>query len=825
MGEVFRAQDQRLGRIVALKTSRTQFSDRMMREARAVAALNHPHIATLYDVGPDYLVMELVEGEPLRGPLPVPKALAYARQILDALAAAHRKGITHCDLKPANIMVSKSGVKLLDFGLAQIEQKIKLAEDAPTVEMSRESGISGTLQYMAPEQFEGKPVDARTDVFAFGLVLYEMLSGKHAFEGSNPASLMHAILTEEPPSLPDSVEGAPPRLEWVIRKCLGKDPDERWQSATDIIHVLDLVGTAIGAAPVTLPEGAPPPQAKSKRWWPLAATAFALGCLLMFGGMRLSRPKSAVAWTYRPLTFSGIAFRPALSPDGKQVAFLWYGDQFHKGGVYVQLVNGGNPLRLPIESAAGRPAWSPDSSEVAYVNPSGLYVMPALGGTARKVAAFATDSDPQGVSWAPSRAFFVVGAIGGGLAVVQVDGGEPKSITKPPFGTDCDPAISPDSLAVAFVRRTAAYNSQIQIQALKADGSAVGEPKVLTSGVWDVGRLEWTPDGKELIFEASAGSNNPSLWRIRREGSEPTRLIMPGMISNDPTLSRQQDRLVYVNELHETKVFRVQLGAQASGEPKELVDAIGNHSDLSVSPDGKRIAFASNRTGSKEIWIADADGSRQTQLTYFLGPAVGSPRWSPDGKSIAFDGAASGSSDIYVVASEGGKPVRLTSDPGNEIRPSWSHDGKWIYYGWYRAGHQSEVWKIPSLGGQAVQVTADGHSALETPDGQWLYVLRSESIVRMRPDGTGEEGVAHGSVDSNSWNLSGHGLYVLDSKNRTLIRVPLDGAKPETVRQFTAATFPEGGGAAFAVPNDGSFAIYRNVTRQVNTLMLIEGFR
>src|SRR5436305_9369126 len=197
MGEVFKARDTRLDRIVALKTSREQFTDRFAREARAAAALNHPHIATLHDVGPDYLVMEFVEGETLRGPLPAARALAYARQILDALDAAHRKGITHCDLKPANIMVAKSGIKLLDFGLAQVKQKLKLDDRTTTMAMPVEGAIEGTLQYMAPEQLQGKPADARTDIFAFGLVLYEMLSGKRAFVGDNAASVISAIMTAE----------------------------------------------------------------------------------------------------------------------------------------------------------------------------------------------------------------------------------------------------------------------------------------------------------------------------------------------------------------------------------------------------------------------------------------------------------------------------------------------------------------------------------------------------------------------------------------------------------------------------------------------------
>jgi Tol biopolymer transport system component len=825
MGEVFRARDERLDRIVALKTSRTQFNDRMMREARAVAALSHPHIATLHDVGPDYLVMELVEGETLRGPLPAAKALVYARQILDALAAAHRKGITHCDLKPANIMVGKNGIKLLDFGLAQIKKVIKSTDDTETVEMSQQGMISGTLQYMAPEQFQSKPVDARTDIFAFGMVFYEMLTGQVAFRAESAASLMHAIVTAEPPPLQIAEGAAPPKLEAVIQKCLMKDPDERWQSATDIIHALDLIASESGAAPIGSVEAAPPPAPlKSAPIWPRVAAGFALGALLVFGGMRLWRPQTAAPWTYRPLTYSGRAHRPVLSPDGKQVAFLWFGDQFNQPGVYVRLVNGGNPLRLPIDYAAGRPAWSPDSSELAFVNADGLYVMPALGGTARKIAVFPGESDPGSVSWAPSRAFFVVAGPGLGLSVVPSESGEVRGLTKPPFGQDREPAISPDSAAVAFVRRTATFNTQILMLNLKADGSAAGEPKVLTHGVWDIGPVEWTPDGQELIFEGSPGSSNPCLWRMSRNGGEPARMIMPGVISGEPTLSHQQGRLVYVAGQYETKLFKIPLGKGSAGEPQPITDAIGDHSDLSMSPDGAHMAFASNRTGTKELWVADADGSDQRQLTSFLGPAVGSPRWSPDGKTIAFDGAASGSSDIYLVPSEGGKPTRLTTDPGNEVRPAWSHDGKWIYYGWDRPEHEREIWKIPSTGGQAVLVTS-GHNAVETPDGKWLYVLQPEGIVRMRPDGTGTEGVTHGNPGTNFWNISAHGLYVLDGENRKLLRVPFENKGVETVYEFSKANVPESGGTAFAVAGDGGFAIYRKTIRSVTTLMLIEGFR
>ena len=227
MGEVYRATDTRLGREVAIKVAKEQFSERFEREARAIAALNHPNICQLYDVGPNYLVMELVEGTPLKGPLPLDKAIEYAGQILDALDAAHKKGITHRDLKPANILVTKQGIKLLDFGLAK--QTDPLKETDVTRALTGQGQILGTLQYMSPEQLQGKEVDARSDLFSFGCVLYEMLTGKRAFEGESPASVIAAILEREPAAL----EVARP-LDRVIRRSLAKDPDQRFQTARDL---------------------------------------------------------------------------------------------------------------------------------------------------------------------------------------------------------------------------------------------------------------------------------------------------------------------------------------------------------------------------------------------------------------------------------------------------------------------------------------------------------------------------------------------------------------------------------------------------------------
>src|SRR6266853_3616188 len=256
MGEVYKARDTRLNRTVAVKVSAAQFSERFEREAKAIGALNHPNICTLHDVGPDYLVMEYIEGAPLKGPLPVDQALKYATQICDALDAAHKKGITHRDLKPANILVTKAGVKLLDFGLAKVGPVVKADEATMTMALTGKGEILGTLYYISPEQLNGQDAGPQSDIFSFGLVLYEMLTGKRAFEGSTPASVIGAILERPAPSIADV---APPSLDRLLKRCLAKDPDDRWQTARDLKAELEWITSA--------PEsGSAVPVAPTKGW-------------------------------------------------------------------------------------------------------------------------------------------------------------------------------------------------------------------------------------------------------------------------------------------------------------------------------------------------------------------------------------------------------------------------------------------------------------------------------------------------------------------------------------------------------------------------------
>lgn len=253
MGEVYRAHDPRLGRDVAIKVSAERFTERFEREARAIAALNHPNICQIYDVGPNYLVMEFIEGQPLKGPFPLAQALRYAQQICDALDAAHRKGITHRDLKPGNILVSKSGLKLLDFGLAKRLPVASAGDATQTTPLTGDGAILGTLQYMSPEQLEGKEAHPPSDIFAFGAVLYEMVTGKRAFAGESQASVIAAILERNPPSIAGA---APASLDWLLRRCLAKDPEDRWQSARDLKAELAWIAEGGGSSVAT----GPPPR-------------------------------------------------------------------------------------------------------------------------------------------------------------------------------------------------------------------------------------------------------------------------------------------------------------------------------------------------------------------------------------------------------------------------------------------------------------------------------------------------------------------------------------------------------------------------------------
>jgi len=392
MGDVYRARDTRLDRTVAIKVVRGEFSERFQREAKAVSALNHPHICTLHDVGSEggvhYLVMEFVEGETLagrlrKGALPREQAIRITREFAEALDAAHRKGIAHRDLKPGNVMLTKTGVKLLDFGLAKFAAVAPPdAEAGATLSMAApitaRHAILGTPQYMAPEQVEGRDVDPRADIFAFGCVLYETLSGRPAFEGKSATTIMAAILEREPAPL----ETAGPQLDWIIRRCLEKDPDARFQSIHDVWLELDRPAAAPAVSP-----------GRGVRKREIAAWAAAALCLAAAGVIwwKLRVPASPPTPEFKRLTCDpGVTVQPDISPDGKLVVYASDRDDQKNLDLYLQQIPNGNPVRLTqTPEDETEPAFSPDGTSIAFASTKaggGIYIMPALGGEPRLLA-------------------------------------------------------------------------------------------------------------------------------------------------------------------------------------------------------------------------------------------------------------------------------------------------------------------------------------------------------------------------------------------------------------------------------------------------------
>src|ERR1700674_17294 len=418
MGEVYRAHDPRLKRDVAIKVSAAQFSERFAREAQAIAALNHPHICQIYDVGPNYLVMEFVEGAPLKGPLPLQRAVEYAGQILDALDAAHKKGITHRDLKPANILLGRQGVKLLDFGLAKQTGPVKETDATVTHGLTGQGQIVGTLQYMSPEQLQSKEADARSDLFSFGCVLYEMLTGKRSFEGASAASVIAAILEREPAPLNLS-----PPLERVIQKSLVKDPEELFKTARDL-------KTALLWAVEPQPDGFVV-QPRSRRWM-LAV----VGALVLAGGSAWSiahlRPPAVgdvVPFAIYPpdnAAFSEASNTTvnvpqfALAPDGRSIVFsaqtpgarpiLWLRPMEQAGA-----------RALPGTEDAQHPFWSPDSSWIGFFAEGKMKKIPAAGGAVQVVVQ--TAAEPRGGTWGPDGT--IVFASGNGPVLRVASSGGP----------------------------------------------------------------------------------------------------------------------------------------------------------------------------------------------------------------------------------------------------------------------------------------------------------------------------------------------------------------------------------------------------------------
>jgi Tol biopolymer transport system component len=866
MGEVYRARDTRLNRTVALKVlpsdkmADPERKRRFVQEARAASALNHPNIVTIYeidsDTGVDFIAMEFVGGKTLdqiipRKGLRLSEAMKYAVQMADALAKAHGAGIVHRDLKPANVMVTEEGsVKLLDFGLAKLTE---LGErdpraEAMTTKQDGESGtevgtILGTVAYMSPEQAEGKKVDARSDIFSFGAVLYEMLTGQRAFQGDSQMSTLAAILHKEPKPVKEAAASIPRDLEKVIERCLRKDQGRRWQTMADLKVALQELKEESDSGKLAAAPAAQRGHRRGLTW--VAALLALLGAAAVsvwFSRSHSQAPEEPLVTV--PLTsHSGKERQPSFSPDGTQVAFSWDGEKQDNFDIYVKLIGSGTQLRLTTAlDADSCPAWSPDGSSIAFIRegPTGkasVFLVSPLGPPERKVAQISrTTSWPTCLAWTPDGKWLVVTDRNSdseplGLFLLSVELGERRRLTSPQEKgfVDSQPAFAPDGRSLAFFREVAVGVQDIYVLSLSKDFQPIREPQRLTFENRVTFRPVWSLDGREIIF-SSGPYLSPSLFRVAASGAgKPQRLAAVGEDGTEAAISHRGQRLVYTRELIDVNVWRQEVPGSRGKitAPIKLISSTRVDLEAQFSPDGKKIAFTSNQTRSFEIWVCDSDGSNPLRLTSLggLGSYGINPHWSPDGERIAFSSLLKDQWDVYVVSANGDKPKRLTNSPAADLTPSWSWDGKWVYFASNRSG-EYQVWKMPSGGGEAVPVTREGgFAALESPDSQWVYYTKSEeasSLWKVPRDGGVETQVLE-SVDQLAFAIINEGIYFIpraDSAGRSSIQF-LDFT---TKRIRSIATIKSAIRQYLSVSPDRRWIIYSQTDQEGSDLMLVENF-
>ena len=804
MGEVYRARDTRLRREVAVKVLPGSFSqdpDRLRRfeqEARAASALNHPGILTIHDFGEHegspYVVSELLEGEDLRqrmagAPLSVRKALDYAAQIARGLAAAHERGIVHRDLKPENLFVTRDGrVKILDFGLAKLtepERPEHSGSEVNTRTAGTEPGVvMGTLGYMSPEQVRGQPADHRSDIFSFGAVLYEMLSGKRAFAGGSAADTMSAILREEPPDLATAEPSLSPALDRIVRRCLEKDPQHRFHSAHDLAFALESVTGTTGAASAVATSSELP---TGKRRTALvrtgamallitlaAAAAWLAGYRLVRSGAGRPAGTGAIAGaTFQQLTTqSGVELFPTISPDGKTVVYVAYSSG--NADLYLQRVDGRNAINLTRDTPEDdiQPAFSPDGSQIAFRSErggGGIFLMGATGESVRRL----TDSGFN-PAWSPDGKEIVVADEGvqtplsrnvtSHLWAVDVATGAKQIVT--PGGADqqrwsgdaVQPSWSPHGHRIAYWGHRPGHHRDIwTIPAVPDAGAKPGEAEVLITDEAGVDwNPVWSPDGASLYF-SSDRNGTMNLWRVGIEEKtgkvlgKPQPVTAPSRWVGHMSIAADGRRMVYASadetSIVETVAFDP-VGGRVTGEPAPLLAGSLLVREIGISPDGKWMSFSS-RGMREDVFVAATDGSSLRQLTSDAFRERGAD-WSADGKRIVFYSDRTGRWEFWSVNPDGSALTQLTRGTVDPWSARWSPDGARLAF---PDGYNTYLLPLGlPLGTEKPEplprFDAAGNAFAVT---SWSADGRALAGTLTRPDGSDVPGIVEYRIDSKEY--------------------------------------------------------------------------
>ncbi len=842
MGEVYRAKDTRLDRDVAIKVlppglgEDEQFRARFEREAKSVSALNHPHICTLHDIGQEtvkgetihYLVLEMIEGESLaariaRAPLTLDEVLLYGKQVASALDAAHKRGIIHRDLKPGNVMITKSGAKLLDFGLAKagergVVQGITAIETHDTIDkpLTEQGTIMGTFQYMSPEQLEGAPADARTDIFALGAVLYEMATGKKAFEGKNRTSLIAAIVSVQPPAI-SSVQGmSPPALDHVVRKCIEKDPDDRWQSARDVAAELQWIAEGGSRA------GLPALVSTRRRHREGAAWAAAgiLGLLAIGFAIawvrRAPAPPPVVRFTIPNPDGLTAAGPPSVSPDGRIVAFD-AADSSGKRQIWVRPIDTLEARALPGTEGALRGFWSPDSRYLAFVSDGKLRKVPLSGGPAQTICDSPTGADG---TWNQSGVILLDGQASdpiyrvdaaGGVAKIEVGLDPGKGITSVGW-----PEFLPDGRHFLFMSGPSGSDNQaLMVGELgstarkelfkttsKVAYAAAGyllyvREHSLVAQPFDAAKLSIT--GEPIPVGEGLGVNNV--------GGASFSLSTNGVLAfrAGETLGR---RLMWVDR---------------NGKETPALDDARDYADTWLSPDEKRFVFDLSEGGGKgDLWIRDLARGITSRFT-FEPEREFAPIWSPDGRRIVYS-KQSKIWDLYAKDAAGtGEPVEILKSPENKFPSDWSRDGAWLVYNSLGKDTGWDLWALPMNGTDHKPIPLARTKFAElaaslSPDGRFLAYRSNESgrnevYVQEFPEARSKWQVSAEGGSDPFWRGDGHELFYR-ARDLSLMAVPVQLAPT-----FNAGTPRALFKAHFALVN--SRGLYRP-TRDGQRFLMLE---
>jgi serine/threonine protein kinase/WD40 repeat protein len=755
MGEVYRARDPQLQREVAIKILPAAFSSdpdrrrRFEQEARSAGGLNHPNIVAVYDVGvhdgTTWIVTELLEGETLRQrmtgrPLSPRTVIDYAVQIARGLAAAHDRGIAHRDIKPANLFVTRDGrIKILDFGLAKLFAADGPGDGSETVTLDgvRLAPVMGTPLYMSPEQARGLRTDHRSDIFSFGVVLYEMLAGFPPFRRDTTADTLAAIVNDEPSELsaPTPIHGA---LERVVRHCLEKDPAARFQSARDLAFNLESLSQTSGTAPA---------PASRRRWRTSGAAAVAAGLLVLgtaagvsyIAGTRMARPAPATdVYTSRRLTdFPGVEEFPSISPDRKSVAFTASVNGVRQ--IFVRLLAGGTPVQITKDHVDHQfPRWSPDASRLVYFSPNAandvqgaIWSLPALGGPPRRILACIGGAD---VSRDKRVACFSLVDERVQLVTSALDGSDVRSIGSLDAGYYRYPRWSPDGRWIAFERGD---GLRFDVHVVPSAG---GAPRQLTQDRSFMSGLTWLPDSTGVVFGSSRGSTVPylpplALWEARLDGGAARPITAPEASYEQPDV-HESGLVVAARHRMQFDLWTFPFSGSAKDNVRRgtvVTRQTGQVLTPTAAPDGQQIAFLSDSGGHSNLWVLSTKTGELRQITFEDDPAVsvGAPVWSPDGSTIAFvssKGLVGLHFGIWAINPDGSN-LHSVANPG--LGMGWSPDGRTLYYA---DTAQGILKKVSVTGGSPVTVRSETIRSVIGMFGNTLYYVVERPLVDGRPE-------------------------------------------------------------------------------------------